>query len=99
MTPPALDALLSRACSLGSTLEYVLAHMNSYVPLIVRWDGDYRKSLCGPWNDFMTCTRVWYAYRHWVVFDYELYENENPTVIIHITRYESGVKNGESEAH
>lgn len=99
MTPAALDALLSRACALGSTLEHVLAHMNSYVPCIVKWDNERRKSLCGPWNSFADCARVWNAYAHWIVFDYEIYEYENPTVIIHIKRYESGVKNGEGQAY
>lgn len=97
MTPDAMDALLTRACAMGSTLEYVLSNMNGRVPCIIKWEDDHRRSICGPWNDFMHNAECWDKYRDWHVFDYELYEYDPPNLILHIKEYERSDTNGKGQ--
>lgn len=92
MTPAALDALLSRAAALGSTLDFVLERMNGYIPVIVRWSDDHRKTLCGPWSNLLECCGVWSLYGEWRVFDYEIYVD---IVQIHIKEPMKGGAHGE----
>lgn len=96
MTPAALDGLLSRACALGSTLDYVLSNMNGRIPCIIKWEENHRRTVCGPWNNFMDCADCWYEYRRWRVFDYELYEYDPPNVLLHIKEPMKGGAYGES---
>lgn len=70
MTPPALDALLSRSCLHGSRLDYVLERMNGIIPAIVVWDDNGRKTMCGPWSSLTECAEVWAVFAAWCVFDY-----------------------------
>lgn len=93
MTPAALDALLSRACALGSTLDYVLDNANGFIPVIIRWTDDRRKTLCGPWSSLLQCCGVWGLYGSWRVFDYEI---SGDIVQIHIKEPMKGGAHGES---
>lgn len=93
MTPAALDALLSRACALGATLDYVLDNANGFIPVIIRWTDDRRKTLCGPWSSLLQCCCVWGLYGNWRVFDYEI---SGDIAQIHIKEPMKGGAHGES---
>lgn len=96
MTPAALDALLSRAAALGATLDFVLEHSNGYIPVIVKWTDERRKTLCGPWSDLLTCWGVWSLYGEWRVFDYEI---SGDIVQIHIKEPMKGGAYGKGQTH
>lgn len=82
------DYTLSRACALGSSLEWVLNRITAAcVPVVVLWEDDARKTLCGPWVSMGRYIGTIEGYTQYVVFDYEILEGMTPAdrnVVIHI---------------
>lgn len=109
MAPAALDALLSRACAHGSRLDYVLERMNGTIPVIVAWDYNGRKAMCGPWSSLTDCAEVWAVFAAWSVFDYQIHELNDfdcketmlpPFIVtLDLKEYERRGDSGKGQAH